>query len=267
LKVIVITGSSRGIGYALAEAFLARGCAVVLSSRRRETLDDAVARLTARYGSEQVAGCLCDVTQESQHEALWTQAVARFGRVDVWINNAGLGHSTMRVWDGSPDLPRQVVETNLLGAMYGSRTAARRMLAQGHGAIYNMEGMGSRGERRAGLVYYGTTKYGLDYFHRCLVDDARGTPLTVGALSPGMVMTEMITGQYVDRPEDWARVKGLFEIIADEPGPVAAWLADRILRNRKRSVWLHYGSMARIAGRALRRAWRRLLGGTVTGRA
>jgi NAD(P)-dependent dehydrogenase (short-subunit alcohol dehydrogenase family) len=261
LKVVVITGSSRGIGFALADAFLARGCAVVLCSRRKETLDEALRRLEAKYAADRVAGWLCDVTQESQHQSLWNQAIARFGHVDLWINNAGQGHGTQRAWDGPAELPRAVLETNLLGAIYGSRVAVRGMLAQGHGAIFNMEGMGSGGERRAGLVYYGTSKYGLRYFHRCLAEDTRGSPLVVGTLNPGMVMTEMITGQYVGRPEEWDRVKRIFDVIADQPEPVANWLADRMLRNRKRVVALKYGTTGRIAGRALRRLWRRVRGG------
>ncbi len=257
MKIVVITGSTRGIGYALADAFLARGCAVVLSGRRQESLEDALRRLGSKYSDERLAGWVCDVRQEDQLQAHWEQAVGRFGRIDIWINNAGLAHPRQRVWEQAPDLPRSVLETNLLGAIFGSRVAARGMLAQGSGSIFNMEGMGSDGRRVAGLVYYGTSKSGLHYFNQCLIEDARGTPLTVGILRPGMVMTDMITGQYVDRPGEWERAKRVFDVLADQPEPVARWLVERILRNRKPVVLLRYGTPSRIAARMLRRFARR----------
>jgi len=259
LEIVVITGSSRGIGYALADAFLARGCAVVLNGRRQASLDDAVRRLGRKFSPERVAGWECDVGQEHQLQTLWDLATNRFGRIDIWINNAGVAHPRQRVWEHAPDLPRSVLETNLLGAIFGSRVAARGMLAQGSGSIYNMEGMGSDGRRVAGLVYYGTSKCGLHYFNECLVEDARGTPLTIGILRPGMVMTDMITRQYIGRPREWERAKRVFDILADQPEPVAKWLVERILRNRRQVVSLRYGTSSRIAVRTFRRVLGRIV--------
>ena len=257
VKIVVITGSTRGIGYALSDAFLARGCAVVLCGRRKESLEDALRRLGSKHSDDRVAGWICDVRQEEQLQALWEQAVGRFGRIDIWINNAGVAHSTQRIWEQTSDLPRSVLETNLLGAIFGSRVAARGMLAQGSGSIFNMEGLGSDGRRVSGLVYYGTSKCGLRYFNQCLIEDARGTPLTIGILRPGMVMTDMITGQYADRPGEWERARRVFEVLADRPEPVASWLVERILRNRKPVVLLRYVTPSRIAARMLRRLARR----------
>jgi short-subunit dehydrogenase len=74
-----------------------------------------------------------------------------------------------------------------LGVIYGSRIATAGMLAQGHGSIYNMEGMGSDGRKHSGLALYGTTKYAIAYFTDCLAQELKDTPLVVGALRPGMV--------------------------------------------------------------------------------
>ena len=84
--------------------------------------------------------------------------------------------------------------------IYGSQVAIRGMLTQGFGAIYNMEGMGSDGRTHDGLALYGTTKYALKYFTDALVLETKETPLIVGALRPGMVITEMVTDQYAGQP-------------------------------------------------------------------
>ena len=97
MKCVVITGSTRGIGFGLAREFLRRGRRVLVCGRNAETTEKAVLAL-AEYGAE-VFGQACDVTQLEQVQALWDAATARFGKVDIWINNAGL--STRRVPPGN----------------------------------------------------------------------------------------------------------------------------------------------------------------------
>ena len=89
------------------------------------------------------------------------------------------------------------------------------MLQQGQGSIYNMEGMGSDGRMHDGLVLYGMTKYGLSYFTKGLVKETEGSSILVGSIRPGMIVTDMIKEQYVDRPEEWERAKKIFNIIAN----------------------------------------------------
>ena len=90
MKTIVITGSSRGIGYGMASAFLERGCNVVINGSREATTRDACGRLQKQYGTKRIIGIPCDVRYYEQVSILWDEAVASFGQVDVWINNAGL---------------------------------------------------------------------------------------------------------------------------------------------------------------------------------
>jgi NAD(P)-dependent dehydrogenase (short-subunit alcohol dehydrogenase family) len=174
-------------------------------------------------------------------QALWDATAAHFGRVDVWINNAGMAHAQTDFWEYEPDLLARVVRTNLLGALYGARVALAGMRAQGFGALYNMEGLGSDGRYIEGLTLYGTTKYGLAYLTDALVKEVKGTPILVGALRPGMVVTDLLIGQYRDRPEEWERAKGIFNLLADRVETVAPWLADRVLANERTGVrfkWL-----------------------------
>nr|WP_158535013.1 SDR family NAD(P)-dependent oxidoreductase [Acaryochloris thomasi] len=79
MKNIVITGSSRGIGYGLADAFLSRGCRVMVSGRSQKRIDRAVTSLSAKYGEERVSGCRCDVSNAEQVQCLWNEAIQAWG--------------------------------------------------------------------------------------------------------------------------------------------------------------------------------------------
>ncbi len=252
MKNIVITGSTRGIGFGLAQAFLGLGCCVVVSGRSQAGVQKAVKDLTGRHPAGQVIGMPCDVTVFEQVQALWDGTKARMGRVDIWINNAGLSQPIKDFWEHHPAEIQTVLQTNLVGAMLGSVVAMRGMLEQGSGAIYNMEGYGSSGGRMVkGLGLYGTTKAGLRFFDDALMQDAASTPVIVGAIRPGMVITEMITDQYKDKPEDWKKASRIFNIIADRVETVTPWIAQKVLENQKNGVRIAWGSRAKITWRFL----------------
>ena len=257
MKSIVITGSTRGIGYGLADAFLDLGCAVTVSGRTAAAVEEAVAALSAKHPPEKVLGLPCDVTHFDQVQALWDAASARFGRIDVWINNAGISNFQMEVWEYPPELIEAVIGTNLIGAMYGAKVALKGMLAQGGGSLYNMEGMGSGGRRVPGLTLYGTTKSGLRYLTDALVEETKDTPILVGALRPGMVMTEMVTRQYKDRPEDWERAKRIFNILADRVETVTPWLASKVLTNKRNGARFEWLTRGKILARFLTAPFRK----------
>ena len=257
MKIVVVTGSTRGIGHGLADAFLARGCAVVVSGRTAQAVQKAVATLTGRYEADRVFGCPCDVTDFEQVQALWDAAKRHFGRVDIWINNAGIRGPQMDFWKLDPEQIRAVVATNMLGAMYGSRVALQGMLAQGFGALYNMEGMGSDGRKTKGMALYGTTKSGLRYLNESLAQETRGTKVLAGALSPGMVITDFMTRPYEDRPEDWERVKRIFNILADRVETVTPWLAERVLANDKNGVCIAWLGTFKVLSRFLAAPFRK----------
>ena len=133
-QVIVITGASMGIGEALARAFLAQGARVVLSSRDTARLEEARNRIG---NIERTAAIACDVRDRSQIEALAAGARNRFGKIDVWINNAGYG-----LLDSVASMPmdecRALFETNLFGAIECMQVAVPVFKAQGNGTIINI---------------------------------------------------------------------------------------------------------------------------------
>lgn len=237
-KTIVITGSTKGIGYGLAEEFLKRGHRVVVSGRRQDKLDSAVSAFAAKY-NDKVAGCLCDVTRLEDNEKLFAFAKEKFGRVDIWVNNAGVAHPMTNIWELPLDVIHEVVNANVYGSIFGSRVAIQGMLAQGGGWIYNLEGFGSSGRVMAGLSVYGMTKAAAAYFGKSLAKEVQNTPVKVATLQPGMVITDMVTGQY-KTPEELEKVKPIFNIIANRVSDVVPWLADQMLSNEKSGAVLQY---------------------------
>lgn len=256
-KVVVVTGSTRGIGLGLADAFLARDCAVVVNGRSPESVEGAVAHLASKYDRERILGHPGDVTQVDQVQALWDASRAHFGRVDVWINNAGVAHGQTDFWQHDPAEIEAVVQTNVIGAMYGARVALAGMLEQGFGCLYNMEGLGSDGRRVEGLTLYGCTKSALAYLTDALVAETRGTGIVVGALRPGMVVTDLLTGQRARGSEGWERAKRVFNILADRVETVTPWFADRVLANRRTGVRIKWLAPWRLIGRFLAAPFRR----------
>ena len=242
IKSIVITGSTRGIGFGLAESFLARNCTVMVSGRSREGVDSAIEELRSRDPENRVFGHPCDVREPEQLKALWDEAILRLGKIDIWINNAGLSGPQMMTWELAPGQVKEVVDTNILGVIFGSQIAVRGMLDQGYGSIYNMEGMGGDGRMHEGLIPYGMTKYGVNYFTRGLVKETNGRSIIVGSISPGMVVTSFLTKQYEDRPDEFEKAKRIFNIIANRVEDVAPWLADKILENDKSGIRISYMS-------------------------
>ena len=256
-KIIVITGSTRGIGYGLVESFLSLGCSVTVSGRGEQAVEKTVAGLKSRFEADRIFVTACDVTNPDQVQALWDKSIERFGKVDIWINNAGWSGEPGLVWERPSEEVTGVIATNLLGTTYGAQTAMKGMLAQGFGAIYNMEGMGGDGRKHAGLTMYGTSKYAVHYFTESLALEAKETPVIVGSLRPGMVITDLLTERYKDRPEEWERAKKIFNIIADRIENVTPWLAKRMLVNQKNGAILAYSSILKLLWRMVSQPFNR----------
>ena len=241
MKSVVITGSTRGIGYGLAECFLERGCQVVVNGRSATAVDEKVIILGKKYAADRVAGQAGDVTKPEDHHALWETAVAKFGKVDIWINNAGIGHPMLMVKDIPVDMVNRVVDIDLKGVIFGSQVAVEGMSQQGFGHLYNMEGFGSNGRTRPGISVYGATKAGVRFLTESLTAETKASPVKVSALSPGIVITEFITDQYKDDPQGLEEAKRIFNLLGDRVETVTPWLVDKVLSNDKsgaRFEWL-----------------------------
>ena len=241
MKHILITGSTRGIGFGLAQRFIEADCRVTINGMTVESVNSALQKLRKSYPLAKVHGLAGDVGNSQEVERLWDYASKSFGKIDIWINNAGIDQERKNAWDIAPTAFERIVKTNLLGIFNGSTLAFKRMLEQGNGQIFNMEGFGSDGMIREKMTLYGTTKSAVRYFTRSLAKEAINTPILVGTLSPGMVVTDFLLKSVKLNSPDSERNKKVFNILADEVDTVTSFLSQRILENKKNNVhiaWL-----------------------------
>lgn len=239
---IVITGSSKGIGFSLAKAFLSLGKAVVISGRNIDQLQHAYDFLKQNYDSTHILAVPCDITKADQVQNLWNQAIQHFQAIEVWINNAGTCNATTEfIYVPLSDI-EQTIQTNILGTFICAQVAIKGMLKQGYGQIFNMEGWGSRGEWSAGTTVYSTTKCAVGYLSKALYKETKSTNILIGTLSPGMVATDLLISSWTNgNVKNWKKMKRLFYFIIDPPDLVCHYLAMRICKNKKnnqRIVWM-----------------------------
>ncbi|MBC8451799.1 MAG: SDR family oxidoreductase [Rhodospirillaceae bacterium] len=238
---IVITGSTKGIGFGMAREFLKRGHDVMISSRRADAVVRAVADLTTEFNGRTVLGHACDVSDYDAVRSLWESAVDGFGRIDIWINNAGRDGLKTPFFALPKEDYVQTVQTNIVGLLHCNRIVIPGMYKQGGGTIFNMEGFGSNGQTRVGASVYGATKCALRYFTKSVSDELEGTPVKMFYLSPGIVVTDMLVPPPEQRGEGWEQVKKILNILADTVETVTPFLVDGILaadRNGAAVRWL-----------------------------
>ena len=250
MKNIVITGSTRGIGFCMAQEFLKNGCNVTVSGRSEKSREAAMKAFKPYQG--QVLYVPCNVTSKSQLENLWNESVKKWGSVDCWINNAGQNTPHAFVHETGTTYVDAVIDTNIKGMIFGSQVAAKNMVAQGNGQIWNMEGLGSNNMIMEKTILYGTTKHALTYFTKGLAKELASTPVLAGRLSPGMMLTDFITktpdGEKSPVTEE-KQFQKMFNILADKPETVAAFFVPRILSNTKNNAHVVWLTSAKAAGR------------------
>ncbi|HEV2802777.1 MAG TPA: oxidoreductase [Pyrinomonadaceae bacterium] len=191
-KVYFITGTSTGFGRALAEAVLARGDRAVLTARKVET----VAELAERYGDSALAVRL-DVTSEDERRRALQEALGKFGRVDVLVNNAGQG-SLGALEEFTSEQIRAQFEVNFFGAVEMTREVLPVMRAQGSGHILNISSIGGLAAI-GGFALYCATKFALEGFSEALRDEVKPQGLRVTIIEPGAFRTSF-SGEANMRP-------------------------------------------------------------------
>jgi 3-oxoacyl-[acyl-carrier protein] reductase len=186
-KVVVITAAAgTGIGGATARRCLAEGAQVLISDQHRKRLAATHDELAQAHG-DRVGSHPCDVTDEAQVQALIAAAAERFGRIDVLINNAGLG-GTAAVPDMTDEQWFRVLDVTLTGTFRCTRAALRQMVAQGHGGavVSNASVLGWRAQ--PGQAHYAAAKAGVMAFTRCAALDVAAHGIRVNAVAPSLAI-------------------------------------------------------------------------------
>jgi 3-oxoacyl-[acyl-carrier protein] reductase len=184
-KVVVVTAAAgTGIGSATARRCLDEGARVMISDQHERRLAAARDELAQSHG-DRVAALPCDVTSEDQVTALIAGAVGQFGRLDVLINNAGLG-GTSSVLEMTDEQWRRVLDVTLTGTFRCTRAALRQLVAQGHGGavVNNASVLGWRAQ--PGQAHYAAAKAGVMALTRCAALDVAGHGIRVNAVAPSL---------------------------------------------------------------------------------
>uniref|UniRef100_A0A803N8D7 chlorophyll(ide) b reductase n=1 Tax=Chenopodium quinoa TaxID=63459 RepID=A0A803N8D7_CHEQI len=225
---ILITGSSKGIGYALAKEFLKAGDNVIICSRTGERVESAVQSLRGEFGDLRVWGTKCDVRDGQDVKNLVAFAQEKLKYIDIWINNAGSNaYSYKPLAEASDEDLIEVVTTNTLGLMLCCREAMKMMLNQPRGGhIFNIDGAGSDGRPTPRFAAYGATKRSVVHLTKSLqaelqMQDVKN--VVVHNLSPGMVTTDLLMSGATTK-----QAKFFINVLAEPAEVVAEYLVPNI---------------------------------------
>jgi short-subunit dehydrogenase len=185
--VALITGASSGLGAAIAVALATAGYRVALAARRVDLLEQLAARINAKGGE---AACFpTDMRDPEQVAALAGEVIARFGRIDVLINNAGVGKSEA-TWKLSDETIAFILETNVIAPMHITRAVLPTMFAQGRGHIVNIGSVAGHIGSPGGSVY-AASKFALRGWNDALRREVARRGIHVSLVAPGYIRTEM----------------------------------------------------------------------------
>lgn len=207
-KTAIVTGATRGIGRAIAESLAAEGCNVVIAARKETECQQAATAMTAR-GKGTAHGVACDVRTNADCENLIRQAVARFGGIDILINNAGIG-GFKTVEEMTPDRWDAVIATNLNSLFYCTHAALPHLKRAGSSWVINIGSLAGKNAFPGGSAY-NASKFGLIGFSEALMLEVRQDGVRVSYIMPGSVATDFdgsdtANAAWMIQPEDIAQI-------------------------------------------------------------
>lgn len=225
---IFITGGSRGIGHGLVKEFLKKGHEVSFTGTTEASVKSGIKDLEGSF-----YGIKCDVRNYAEILEAKDLALEKFGCIDIWINNAGVGQDYNDVSDLSETEIKKVIDINVLGMIMGTNIALNEMKKQNHGLVYNMEGLGSDNRMIPKTVVYGSSKRLLRYFSNACNKELKGfEEIFVGTLSPGMVFTDLLLKN--STPESMK----IMNILGNTVEEVTPFLVDKMLKGKQKINWL-----------------------------
>jgi 3-oxoacyl-[acyl-carrier protein] reductase len=184
-KVAIVTGATKGIGYAIAETLVTNGANVFICARDKSEMRRAVEDLSRSGRAE---GEVCDIRSEAQVRIMLEECERIFGGVDILVNNAGIGYFSKTVEELSADEFRQTLETNLFGVFYACHYAIPMMKRRNGGYIINISSLAGQNPHPK-MAAYNASKFGLNGFTEALMQEVRQDNIKVSYICPGSVNT------------------------------------------------------------------------------
>jgi short-subunit dehydrogenase len=225
---IFITGGSKGIGRGMVVEFLKRGHNVSYTGTSESSVSKSSSGLEGNF-----LGIVCDVRIMKSIETAKDSAISKFGLIDIWINNAGVGQPPKYFSALSEDDIREVIDVNVYGMILGTNVALKEMMEQKHGIVYNMEGLGSDGRIIPKTIVYASSKRFLRYFSNAANKELQGSKeVFVGTVSPGMVFTNLLMK---DKTPEGIK---MINILADSVEDVTPFIVEKMISGKKNINWL-----------------------------
>ena len=189
-KVAIITGGSRGIGFATADRFLQEGATVILTASSQASADKAVAQLRQKHPNAVVAGISPDLTSLESVRSAFREATAKYGCVDILVNNAGVSESTP-LSEYTEETYDRVMDLNLKGVFTATQAASECMIARGNGVILSTSSMVSISGQSSGFAYP-ASKFAVNGLTVSLARELGPKGIRVNAGAPGITETDMM---------------------------------------------------------------------------
>ncbi len=199
-RVSLVTGGSRGIGFAVATSLLNRGDSVAITGTSAERVHEAANELANHAAADRVLPVVCDVREAPSVESAMRAVEGRFGGIDVLVNNAGVGVGAP-IADLSEDEWHRIIDTNLTGVYHCCKAAIPRLRRRGGGWIINISSLASKNPFVGGAAYC-ASKAGLNAFSEALMQELRYDNIRVSYVLPGSVATGF-SGRTATAGEDW----------------------------------------------------------------
>ena len=229
-KVVVVTGSTRGFGYAIAESMLEAGASVAITGRSQESIEGALTRLQSKG---RVSGFVVDVRNEAQIYKLVEDVIQEFGHIDIWVNNAGYSNAAGMMLDMNPQDALDMFLANNLGVLQCTQAIMSYMLPRKQGMLVNIYGQGSFLRPASPTGLYGTTKAWITSFTRTLATELKGSGVQILGFSPGMMTTDMLTRPNVVGERGREMLKN-FGFVLRFLGKPAKYAADKLVKSIER---------------------------------
>lgn len=189
-KVAVVTGGTRGIGYAIVKRFLQNGAKVVLFGSRQETVDQALEKLKIDCPEYEVFGYAPDLSKPTEVDEILGKVKDKYGRLDIMVNNAGVS-ARESLYSYKPEDFARTMDLNVNAVFNGAQAAAKIMKEQGGGVIINTSSMVSIYGQAAGVAYP-TSKFAINGLTKSLARELGKDNIRVNAVAPGVTNTDMV---------------------------------------------------------------------------
>jgi NAD(P)-dependent dehydrogenase (short-subunit alcohol dehydrogenase family) len=254
---VIVTGGTQGLGFGYAREFGRRGHNVLICGRHADGVDAALARLAPEFAEgARIVGQVADTADMAALEALWQRGVREFGRIDVWLNNAGYARTGARFIDNTPEQIEAMVRANVIGSMNAAQVAIAGMTRQRGGRLYlTLGGGGASGRVVPGMTVYSTTKRAVKYLADTLVKErrqAKDDSILIGTISPGVNITEGMLREFDElAPVERAQALRQINFIGEHVETTTPWIVERILGDRRQGNDITWLTTGRMLGRAL----------------